>query len=1153
MVAGKRNETQSTLGSFINSVLPISSLSKETFGQHFALQKYESIGFDQAFAIMVYLIANCFPAGIKREKMYELLQNWDRFSLPNLREYQSPAMEALWENLFKLSVEAEDVKMVSMLLRHGVPPCKNICMAPNCHVALTSLQFASVRGNLPLATVLIEAIKERSEEVDDYESGWKCSVLVLAIHGFGKGTKYRHDNWGGLARKPQEDDDDVDMEEGDQYDSAVQILVKLIRKLIEAGADPNFETENTHTGISPDSQPKLEPFDWMYSLIVERHTALTMASKYRTKEVVDILLENGATVEIRTTEPRSALRECLWSCEDQRHYSPKKNEAEESFQRSLYSFDRRNATDRLEETRIKITGVVYRLLEAEAPINCHTIPQTGNQYQMELFDEYSILDMALLLEDKSLARALLLRGAESTIYSMKLASDLGDFGVIRLLVNETVSDPTDKLEQLIHVLHRSNSGEEHANLDSVEPQRNGTLILAAIRFGATEFLKTHVGIATELLNDNCRNCLLACIEDCCYSGHADTIQWLFDSAILPGSFDSVWLFRILIDTAIATGDVEMIREFTRTNNIAPESLKSWHFNSAIPRAMIKGNRELALLLIDAGADVNYEFSDDYRDQTPVSIAVANNDLDLLQKLVLKGAKVGNGRQHLLLSTLCKNILVTAIEKGNRSIIQELINAGADISGWTTSGSWSDLNGRYAEDLESIMYNFDEPMFTPLSMAIMKQDWETVEELRQRGANTPYGHELISNQHAFTPLWAALDQGNLELAQMLVDHGANPIDVRAIEAAIKNAKLEKFLISEIIARGHKVDHYDVLQLIVRLSLSTNIASDDDNCASILGVLLKNNLIDASATIETEKYKPWGQDHNLLKDAQYLSSEVRDSFLRFLLDAGADPNQTLNTGGSWGTKSQTYTPLITFIETKDVRCVQHLLDAGATINNHFPQNVHYSPVQLAAKVGQVEIMELLLQRGGDPNIVSPWSQLAEDDPDSDSPGKPYSIRIGTPLQLAVEGNHVEIAKMLLKLNVNVDATTPMNPHTTLQIAARQGNMDLVEILWDAGANVNSPPAKDHGATALQFAAIGGYFGIAKFLVENGANVNAAAAEVDGRTAFEGAAEHGRIDMVQFLKNAGADISESSSQLERAFALATSNGHFATKRLLEEYLKS
>jgi hypothetical protein len=171
VVAGKRNETQSTLGNFINSVLPISSLQTETFGHHFALQKYESIGLDQAFTIMVYLIANCFPAGVKTEKIYELLQNWDRLSLPNMRDYQSPTMEALWENLFKLSVEAEDVKMVSMLLRHGVPSCKSICMAPNCHVALTPLQFASIRGNLPLAAVLIDAIKERIEDVDDYEPG----------------------------------------------------------------------------------------------------------------------------------------------------------------------------------------------------------------------------------------------------------------------------------------------------------------------------------------------------------------------------------------------------------------------------------------------------------------------------------------------------------------------------------------------------------------------------------------------------------------------------------------------------------------------------------------------------------------------------------------------------------------------------------------------------------------------------------------------------------------------------------------------------------------------------------------------------------------------------------------------------------------------
>src|SRR6202000_945492 len=106
-------------------------------------------------------------------------------------------------------------------------------------------------------------------------------------------------------------------------------------------------------------------------------------------------------------EPRSALRECLWSCTFQRYYPPKEYEPEESFQRSLYAFGRRIVASSVEEARIKIAGVAYSLLEAGAPINCHTIPQTGNHYEMELFDEYSVLDMALLLGDTQLVITLL--------------------------------------------------------------------------------------------------------------------------------------------------------------------------------------------------------------------------------------------------------------------------------------------------------------------------------------------------------------------------------------------------------------------------------------------------------------------------------------------------------------------------------------------------------------------------------------------------------------------------------------------------------------------------------------------------------------------------------------------------------------------------
>lgn len=109
----------------------------------------------------------------------------------------------------------------------------------------------------------------------------------------------------------------------------------------------------------------------------------------------------------------------------------------------------------------------------------------------------------------------------------------------------------------------------------------------------------------------------------------------------------------------------------------------------------------------------------------------------------------------------------------------------------------------------------------------------------------------------------------------------------------------------------------------------------------------------------------------------------------------------------------------------------------------------------------------------------------------------------------------------------------------------------MLIEHGADVNFSAAQEVGATAFQFTAITGFLGIAYLLIVNGADVNAPPTKTDGRIALEGATEHGRIDMVQMLLNAGVKIyGDGEEQFRRALWLAEKNGHFVTKRLLEEY---
>jgi ankyrin repeat protein len=161
--------------------------------------------------------------------------------------------------------------------------------------------------------------------------------------------------------------------------------------------------------------------------------------------------------------------------------------------------------------------------------------------------------------------------------------------------------------------------------------------------------------------------------------------------------------------------------------------------------------------------------------------------------------------------------------------------------------------------------------------------------------------------------------------------------------------------------------------------------------------------------------------------------------------------------------------------------------------------------------------------------------------------------TPLQLAAETGQLELVQILLTHGANPNAVAASHHgRTALQAAASSEtpSEETVQLLISVGAQINAPPAVIGGITALQGAAIRGHINVALLLIEKGANINASPAFKDGRTAIEGAAEHGRLDMVQMLFTAGAigDVTGGTG-FENAIRLAKENGHSEVVKLLQE----
>ncbi|KAM0084597.1 hypothetical protein ACKRZS_003166 [Fusarium odoratissimum] len=156
----------------------------------------------------------------------------------------------------------------------------------------------------------------------------------------------------------------------------------------------------------------------------------------------------------------------------------------------------------------------------------------------------------------------------------------------------------------------------------------------------------------------------------------------------------------------------------------------------------------------------------------------------------------------------------------------------------------------------------------------------------------------------------------------------------------------------------------------------------------------------------------------------------------------------------------------------------------------------------------------------------------------------------LSRCIGGEDKELLHYLLKAGAdsNEHYPTRLVNRSPLQMAVEAGNLDIIDLLLQAGAHINAPPSFFSGATALQIAAIQGNLGLAKQLLDLGARINAPGARQCGRTALEGAAEHGRLDMLQLLLHSGAlTIGAGKLQFVRAVHFAERGGHDAAADLL------
>ncbi|KAL3419921.1 ankyrin repeat protein [Phlyctema vagabunda] len=207
---------------------------------------------------------------------------------------------------------------------------------------------------------------------------------------------------------------------------------------------------------------------------------------------------------------------------------------------------------------------------------------------------------------------------------------------------------------------------------------------------------------------------------------------------------------------------------------------------------------------------------------------------------------------------------------------------------------------------------------------------------------------------------------------------------------------------------------------------------------------------------------------------------------------------------------------------MQITKRLLDEGAKL-----EPAHGSVLACAAESGSMSLVKFLLEKGAKVNPA-----FVRD------VNRNFYLR-SVPLQAAVGSRSIDMVKILLGYGADVDAAAiGYYGSTALQRAAKLGELEILQCLLQAGADVNAPPA-EYGNTALTAAASEGYHDVVKILLKAGADVND---KRGGRTALEGAVERGDLEMVQILVAAGADAS-----CDRSVVLAIQKNHFDILSLL------
>ncbi|KAL6792822.1 ankyrin repeat-containing domain protein [Trichoderma sp. SZMC 28012] len=510
---------------------------------------------------------------------------------------------------------------------------------------------------------------------------------------------------------------------------------------------------------------------------------------------------------------------------------------------------------------------------------------------------------------------------------------------------------------------------------------------------------------------------------------------------------------------------------------ASKYLTQRDLNTALWYAVYGGRKEVAVLLLDRGADPNtsrtttsdigYEFE---KHGDVLQIAVSKGDAVMVNLLLDRGADIDAQRWG--------SALQTAVEYGCLDILKLLVRRGANINGPSNEKG------------------------SVLSTAIQYDDLECFQFLLDSGADI---NMLGTAEGARTALCEAARYKCRRQFELLLRRGAD-VNIGGeggypLEQLIELSYFPYGNIRSMPRFGKTSDVLPMIERLLTLGANPNAQAKHHHTALHAAVA------------------GWGGEES---PSFYLG------VAKLLIDRGADVNIRACTGigNQYATEREKRDPqslLYHCAYDGSTSMAQLLLENGASVNVNLQAGQFGNALQAASSHGHIEMMLLLLDHGAEVNAQGGY----------------YGTALNAACQSLFSDHAIHAVRLLLEHGSDVNIGGGEFGSALQTVCARfipKTSNTLAQILLDYGADVNARGGR-YGA-ALQAACVHSPTTV-QLLLDRGADVNAEGGEYGTALQAASALHSCHLDLVQLLVDRGADVNANGGPYGSCLQIACSNG--------------